>query len=578
MADRKCAGRLIVGVLCAGLAFWSFGTGPAAGILAYAGLTAYGAESDTEAGAERKSETDTKEDAASEAGAETALLLHPTIRRYFRYASGQQSGEELLARISYPEIHIPMEEARFSALSSALSQYNSEKKASSLEALKTLTESAKEIHQDGNTDVSCSQECEAKIARADGIAFSIVENDSNYLGGAHGYYEKTGTAYDSRSGQLLAFTDVVQDCDAAAARVVQKLSQEYPELSFPPEKEKLASSMKQRDAGQDQSVLFHWYLTPLGVNLVFPPYTLGCYAEGQQEIQLSFEEDPGLFHSRYSQVPETFVVPFDQDTGIRADVTGDGAVDHITVGGEMDETGAYKNLTVSVNDQALTLSDFPYYSTELYLIRSNSRYQLYAFCKSDNDYQILKVFALGNGAPAEQTPPSADEGRLDPYNLGVRSTETDNGSETAEIGQSGSYERAYSDETNALTDPGSMLLSTRMDAMSTYQACKAYTAEAGYPVSSDPYYQADADNIRLTLKQAAEFETVSESGEQTGKASYPEGTVFTILRTDGAGTVDLKPAAGEDKIARVSGDFSDWPQQVNGFELETLFDGTVFAG
>ena len=92
------------------------------------------------------------------------------------------------------------------------------------------------------------------------------------------------------------------------------------------------------------------------------------------------------------------------------------------------------------------------------------------------------------------------------------------------------------------------------------------------------YYQADADNIRLTLKQAAEFETVSESGEQTGKASYPEGTVFTILRTDGAGTVDLKPAAGEDKIARVSGDFSDWPQQVSGFELETLFDGTVFAG
>ena len=88
MADRKCAGRLIAGVLCAGLAFWSFGTGPAAGILAYAGLTAYGAESDAEAGAERKSETDTKEDAESE----TALLLHPTIRRYFRYASGQQSG------------------------------------------------------------------------------------------------------------------------------------------------------------------------------------------------------------------------------------------------------------------------------------------------------------------------------------------------------------------------------------------------------------------------------------------------------------------------------------------------------
>ena len=115
-----------------------------------------------------------------------------------------------------------------------------------------------------------------------------------------------------------------------------------------------------------------------------------------------------------------------------------------------------------------------------------------------------------------------------------------------------------------------MRLSTRMDAMSTYQAYKSYSAGEGYPLSSEPYYQADAEHIWLTLKQAAEFETVSESGEQTGKASYPEGTVFTILRTDGAGVVDLRPAAGGDEIARVSVDFSDWPQQVCGFELEAL--------
>lgn len=578
MTDRKRACRLIAEALCAGLMFWNFGMGPAAGILGPAGLTACGAERDTQAGAETELETDTETDLETEAGEEPDLRFHPTIRSHFRYASGQQSGEELLAQITYPEIHIPQEETRFSALSSALSRYNSEKEASYLEALKTLAESAKAIHQSGNMDISCSQICETRIARADHTAFSIVENESDYQGGVHGYYGKGGVTYDSWTGQLLAFSDVVRDCDAAAARVVQKLSQEYPALSSPPEKEKLASSMKQRDAGQDQPGLFHWYLTSIGVNLVFPPYTLGSYAEGQQEIQLSFEEDPGLFHPRYSQIPETFVVPFDRDTGIWADATGDGAVDRIAVGGDMDETGAYRNLTVSVNDQALTLSDFPYYSTELYLIRSNASYQIYVFCRSDNDYQILKVFSIGNGAPVELTPPPAAEGRPDPYNLGVRSIEMDDGNETAEIGQSGSYERAYRDETNALTDPGSMLLSTRMDAMSTYQACKAYTAEAGYPVSSDPYYQADADNIRLTLKRVAEFETVSESGEQTGKASYPEGTVFTILRTDGAGTVDLKPAAGEDKIARVSGDFSDWPQQVSGFELETLFDGTVFAG
>ena len=561
MADKKRTGRLITEVLCTGLIVSSFVAGPEAVILASADMMTCGAETDAE----------------METGAETALLLHPTLRSHARDASGQ-SGEELLARISYPEIHIPQEETRFSALSSALSRYNSQKEASSLETLRTLAESAKEIHRNGDTDLCCFQGCEAQIARADQIAFSVIENESQYLGGAHGYYEKSGVTYDSERGQLLAFSDVVQDCDAAAERVVQKLSQEYPALSSPPEKEKLASSMKQKDAGQDQPVLFHWYLTSLGVHLTFPPYSLGCYAEGQQEIQLSFEEDPGLFNPRYSRIPETFVVPFDRDTGIWADVTGDGAVDRIAVSGDIDETGAYRNFTVSVNDQALTLSEFPYYSTELYLIRSNARYQLYAFCKSDNDYQILKVFSLGNGEPAEQTPPPADEERQDPYNLGVRSFGTDGGDEAEETDQSGRDECAYHYETDALTDPDSMRLSTRMDAMSTYQAYKSYSAGEGYPLSSEPYYQADAEHIWLTLKQAAEFETVSESGEQTGKASYPEGTVFTILRTDGAGVVDLRPAAGGDEIARVSVDFSDWPQQVCGFELEALFDGTVFAG
>lgn len=134
MADKKRTGRLITEVLCTGLIVWSFVAGPEAVILASADMMT--------------------------CGAETALLLHPTLRSHARDASGQ-SGEELLARISYPEIHIPQEETRFSALSSALSRYNSQKEASSLETLRTLAESAKEIHRNGDTDLCCFQGCEA---------------------------------------------------------------------------------------------------------------------------------------------------------------------------------------------------------------------------------------------------------------------------------------------------------------------------------------------------------------------------------------------------------------------------------
>ena len=65
-----------------------------------------------------------------------------------------------------------------------------------------------------------------------------------------------------------------------------------------------------------------------------------------------------VFNPRYSRIPETFVVPFDRDTGIWADVTGMEQLTRIAVSGDIDETGAYRNFTVSVNDQALTLSNF----------------------------------------------------------------------------------------------------------------------------------------------------------------------------------------------------------------------------
>lgn len=54
------------------------------------------------------------------------------------------------------------------------------------------------------------------------------------------------------------------------------------------------------------------------------------------------------------------------------------------------------------------------------------------------------------------------------------------------------------------------------------------------------------------------------------------GTKVKIVGTNGKDTVDLLDAA-DDTVYRVNIN-EDWPQTINGVDIEELFDGTMFAG
>lgn len=533
-------------------------------------------------------------------------LLHPVIQEVSQQAGEKSDGEygtiSVGSSVIYPQISLSDEEkAQYPDLSQTLDAYNAGKKNWYHSQLTSLADAAEEmagIQAEGTgtetgfsqPPVILTQEADAQIGRADSVLFSVIEHFSSYSGGAHGYYEDAGNTFDSQSGRKLSFADVVTDCDSAAAYVYEKLAQAYPDLQPEMSQADIAADMKGigNQTGQvnakgemftessDQAETYiRWYVTDLGVMVIFPPYTLGSYAEGQQKVLLSYAEYPEIFNPKYAQVPDSFITPFDEDTGAKIDVNGDGTLDQISVSSTMDENGDYAERVITVNDTDHGMTDTHHFlKADCYLIKARNRVFLYCFDYMENDYVELYAYLFTGDVPEAVFPgtgTNADAIGSDIGNLKPRSV------------YMGSLPAASLDESytlnNPLTDPDAMILSSRMDALSTYDAYRTYSASEstnGYPVPLDLAYWIDSDT-HVTLRKTVNLTLVGGDGNGTGQKEFPAETSFSLYQTDGLNYVDLQSDA-DSSIVRVNGSFAEWPHTVEGMQEDELFRGMMYAG
>ena len=582
------------------------------GLVISAGTLTAAIGGETEAVADTAA-TGGKTGAVIETAADKPALLHPVILEASRsqsVGSGEETSASASAYIHYPQIGLTGEEVlSYPELQKALDAYNAGKKSwyeSQLtELVKSAQEMAKYREEEGVDDAASwiylTQVADTQIGRADSRIFSVIEHYSSYTGGAHGYYQDMGNTFDSQSGEKLAFADVVTDCDAAAAHVFEKLAEQYPDLDPFMSQADVASDMKGENTqgtgetnesgemfteGSDQAEMyFSWYVTDLGVMVVFPPYTLGSYAEGQQKILLTYAEYPEIFNPKYTVVPDSFIVPLDPDAVTQVDVDGNGSLEKISVSAVMDEDGscAYTKRTITLsggsnggdsgNGDSSILQDTYYYSAEYYLVKSGEDMFLYCFDHEDNDYVELKAYLL-SGGHLEALPYGSDD------NAELVGSDTGNLS-PRETWESGIAADSADNITvqYPLIDPDAMQLSSRMNALSTYSAYRTYSATPGpdgYLSPLDPYYIVDAVRT-VTLKQDVTLPVVGEDGTGTEEGQFTAGSAFTLYRTDGTTFVDLKSDT-DGSIVRVNSDFSQWPHIVMGMEEEALFDGVLYAG
>lgn len=123
---------------------------------------------------------------------------------------------------------------------------------------------------------------------------SFVERNSEYTGGAHGFYGSTGITFDAQNGTVLEWKDLLRDeegfCRKAEAYLVEKLSADYAKGLFPDYEETLAQMW---ESGPN------WYLDASGMTFIFNPYELGPYAMGEISVTVPYMETAEYMNESY---------------------------------------------------------------------------------------------------------------------------------------------------------------------------------------------------------------------------------------------------------------------------------------
>lgn len=392
-----------------------------------------------------------------------------------------------------------------------------------------------------------TSEVSLSVRRADSIALSVLKQDVEFTGGAHPISFYSGATFDSQSGKPLHLSDVVTDPSALPGILEPMLKAKYPNTSFFSLSDDLKSAAEKGDDG------FSWTLDPQGVTFYFSPYMLASYADGLLTATIPFAGYPELFSEAYTIVPEDYTLFFQPWKPLSYDLDDDGDMEEITVSGEEDENGTYTTLSVKVDQSSY---DFEIYSFALnpYLVHTADGHNyLYLKTSEENDWQQLLVYDLRKDQVSE-----------------VGRTEGDS-----------FYDTCSADNSivrKLPTNPNSFRLSTRMNILSTAYGERFYKIGAdGMPEPQSDTYQITSD-IRLTTLQELSAVIVDPQNGTVldAQAIIPKGETLRLYRTDKASYMDLLMEDG--RICRMEVDASDWPQTVNGQNIEDCFDGTQFAG
>lgn len=412
------------------------------------------------------------------------------------------------------------------------------------------------------------------VVRADPAVLSLKKEGYWFNAGAHGNYYTIGVNYDPKTGEKIVLNDVIDNnINKLIATTEKILKENYSET--PSNIDLLADILTAAGDdvyGEDDfSYDVGWALGYNQLELYFNPYALGSYAEGQQIVKISFEDYPDLFNEKYTKnIPDTYAYKINNHEDIvYEDIDKDGKNEEIRIsmlldGNGIEDTEEY-NLEVSFEDKTYTaqLHSFPGY--ENYFVKNNNgNCYIYSFTQHDNDYVVLDVCEVTNNVLTV-----SNSGNLEPAIISYEYLDSEDVDE-------GEYLTNFTGLKYALTNPVRLELSSRLNALSTYDGYRIYYLnEEGLPVSYNPYITNNG--IVLKLKKDFEFEKCYQNGKRTGKKTViPEGTEFYIHLTDGLSYVVLEYGNNEYVYAEIN--TNEYPQPVNGVSSEDVFDGMFYAG
>ena len=416
-----------------------------------------------------------------------------------------------------------------------------------------IAEIRQRYSEDPETQTAYSDNNSLTVRRVDSDVVSFKADIYTYTGGAHGWYGSGGANFDVKTGKELKLSDVIKDREALITCVQDKLRKYYPDLI---EAESGIIDMVVEDFSETNSDNISWCIDPEGITLFFNPYELGSYAAGMQVIPIAFSENPELFKDSIHKQEGNWAF---SASSAYLDTDGNGTYEKISIQEDNQHEVDYdyiKGVKIVVNDNE-TPFEFFSYKNAYNFIKSGSNYFLYVTALEENDWKSTHVYKLAGDTVTEV-------GAVTGY-ISASKIEYD-------------YDEAgFSAEmTGCMYNPDCFYFGNRMNALSTYSGIRLSKVGAdGMPAPVENWYKAYAQ-FEITSKVNLELDEVDEAGNVIKKEKLESGTQFTFHRTDGETYVDLLTHKGT--IYRVPIDTKEWPQKINGKDVEEIFDGLVFAG
>ncbi|MDO4619853.1 MAG: RsiV family protein [Lachnospiraceae bacterium] len=383
-------------------------------------------------------------------------------------------------------------------------------------------------------------EANAIVSRADSAYTSLRYSFSHFAGGVHGSSWSKSYNFRSDTGERLAVADVVTDEAALQNAVRSELNEHFSYLTGMDNFDSISPSDYIWTIGRDR------------MHVYFDVYTLGSYAEGPQDVIISFSEYPELFPEQVKQVSDSYAEgPGGVYTIFNEDLNGDGSLDELNVrvnyGGE---EYSYTGLDVSVGEQQLSV-DLYCSDMKSYLVHKDGRVFVYCELTEDSDYREIYVVEVTGGSPVLRG--CVDLGFLCDF-------DEDIGGYAIEL----------------LTAPDSLHLQTRTDICGTSGIHAAYkVGEDGLPVMTDAWFSYAADKT-IKAKSDIEATKVDQNGTASGSVTIRAGEGVVPVRTDDETWVDLRLTDGT--LCRMTVDRQEWPVKLNGTAQDDLFDNIMYAG
>ncbi len=515
--------------------------------------------------------------------------LHVNVTHMSQYHT---VSEQAQYSTKFPKVFLDEgDEETYPQLQAALEEYNRKEEADAEENSETMADYISEFTSNTDEEVDSdyfrelTYEATGTVIRADKQVFSLNIYRYYDFAGAHPTYYYTGANFDVSTGERLSIFDVIKDKEKFLAITEEKLKEEYTEAY-----ENAFQTLEEYDqtiGTEDYSEDYDWILDSEGITVFFNIYTLAPFVAGAQTIRIRFEEAPEIFEEKYTQVPDSYVIPLLQNADFtpEMDVNGNGKTEKLSIVTEYEyeDYDDWKNYSVKLGNRQISL-DTSSYSIEPYIVKNKDEYYLYASTSMEGGGCLYVV----NLADLTYDPDRISFDEIGRYFF--------------DYGDDGDSNWNANTKT-AFTDPEAFYLETRMDLLSTYSGYRTYHVdEEGYPVSNELY---KLDDISFVLKAKTDMicDQVDEDGNIiSSDVQMKKDDYLMFVRTDGESFVDFQVVDGSDleisgeddwmyyyldsevrprnepPYLRIYVDRSTWPAMIEDMEETDVFSGIMYAG